>query len=100
MRQYIHSATESYQFTTAGSDIDLITSRPNYSTDPNSGSPKRLAARALLITSGSGNLVVEYENGSQDTFEIASGATPLILPIQVALIDSTSSGGIKGNALY
>lgn len=100
---YQHSAIMSKQFTTAGADINLQTTRPGYGTNPNTQDPTLRSARALLITSvaGASNLVVEYDNGTQDTIEISAVAgMPFYVWGQIKLIDSTSTVNIKGNALY
>ena len=96
-----HNSTgeSSYQFTTAGSDIDLATNRPGYGTDPDTQDVQKILPREFVVTSGTGNLVFNHVNGHTETWEVAS--TPMVIRVGAYLsIDSTATSGIKGNAVY
>lgn len=99
---YGFSAVASKQFTTAGADINLATTRPGYGTNPNTQNVNLRGSRALWITSatGDGNLNIEYENGTTDTIEIIQSTMPFLVPVQAWKIKSSSDSGIKGNVLY
>lgn len=99
MRGHNSTGESSYQFTTAGSDIDLIANRPTYGTNPNTDNVSRDMPREYVVTSGTGNLVFNHAAGHTETWEVAS--TPLVIRVgNYVSIDSTSTSGIKGNAVY
>jgi hypothetical protein len=97
---YLHSAPTSVQFTTAGSAIDLVSSRPGFGSNPNTQNPVDKPCYGLWITSGSGNLILVDKMGNTDTFEVVVGTTPYLIPRQAYSIDASSTSGIKGNILY
>lgn len=99
MRGGNHTGEASYQFTTAGSDIDLATNRPGYGTDPDTDDVNKIYPREYVITSGTGDLVFNHIKGHTETWEISS--TPFIIRMgNYVSIDSTSTSTIKGNAVY
>lgn len=70
----LSSCVETYSPASLAADIDLVTGRPGYATDARAMRPR------MIVVWDTGDLVLEYRTGVQDTVPVAVAGS--MLPVQ------------------